>query len=188
VEQARAADRGNAGDRRMSEWEEFIKTAGQYYVAGRYSAFAGFIPTTGNLFHHAIEMFLKGGLSKTGITLADLKKLSHDLPKIWETFKRTFKDQSLDRFDHVIASLHRFEDIRYPDLIVQKGMNAKIEILAPARPPGPQSGSEPVYELSAHRRVSRSDIQNCKCQSSRFPKQSISQARGKAVSNGTEHR
>jgi hypothetical protein len=131
----------------MSEWEEFIKTAGQYYVAGRYSAFAGFIPTTGNLFHHAIEMFLKGGLSKTGITLADLKKLSHDLPKIWETFKRTFKDQSLDRFDHVIASLHRFEDIRYPDLIVQKGMNAKIEILAPARPPGPQSGSEPVYEL-----------------------------------------
>ena len=30
----------------MSEWEEFFKTAGQYYVAGRYSAFAGFIPVS----------------------------------------------------------------------------------------------------------------------------------------------
>ena len=47
-----------------TEWEEFFRTAGQYYVAGRYAAFAGFIPVTGNLLHHAIELFLKGGLSK----------------------------------------------------------------------------------------------------------------------------
>jgi hypothetical protein len=28
-----------------------FKTAGKYYVAGRYAAFTGFIPVTGNLLH-----------------------------------------------------------------------------------------------------------------------------------------
>jgi hypothetical protein len=35
-----------------SEWEEFFKMAGQYYVVGRFAAFAGLIPITGNLLHH----------------------------------------------------------------------------------------------------------------------------------------
>jgi hypothetical protein len=116
----------------MTEWEEFFKAAGQYYVAGRYSAFAGFIPVTGNLFHHAIEMFLKGGLSKTGMSLANLKKLNHDLPDIWATFKDLFNCPNLNRFDPLITSLHRFEEIRYPDLIVQKGLTASIHILSQA--------------------------------------------------------
>jgi hypothetical protein len=71
------------------EWEEFFKTAGQYYVGGRFAAFAGFIPITGNLLHHAVEMFLKGGLSKNGSSLVDLKKMNHNLPNIWAKFKAT---------------------------------------------------------------------------------------------------
>jgi hypothetical protein len=63
-----------------SEWEEFFKMAGQYYVVGRFAAFAGLIPITGNLLHHAVEMFLKGGLSKNGVSLVDLKKMGHNLP------------------------------------------------------------------------------------------------------------
>jgi hypothetical protein len=128
------------------EWIELFNIAGQYYVTGRYAAFAGFIPITGNLLHHAIEMYLKGGLSKRGANLADLKKLNHVLPNIWTKFKATFNDPALDRFDNVISSLHRFENIRYPDLIVQKGMQAIINITK--QPPlNPLSGPEPAYEL-----------------------------------------
>ena len=131
----------------MDEWEECFKPAGQYYVAGRYAAFAGFIPVTGNLFHHAVEMYLKGGLSKKGMSLADLKKLNHHLPNIWRKYKATFNDKALDQFDDAITSLHRFEDIRYPDLIVQKGMEAIVNILRQHVIPLVSSGPEPKYEL-----------------------------------------
>jgi hypothetical protein len=40
---------------------EFFKTGCQYYLAGRYAAFAGLNPVTGNLLRHAVENFLKGG-------------------------------------------------------------------------------------------------------------------------------
>jgi len=129
-----------------TDWEEFFKTAGQYYVAGRYAALAGFIPTTGNLLHHAVEMYLKGGLSKNGRSLTDLKKLNHNLPNIWTKFKETFNDPALNQFDDVISSLHRFEDIRYPDLIVAKGMLTTIDITRQGRVVQP-AGREPRYEL-----------------------------------------
>jgi methionyl-tRNA synthetase len=133
------------------EWQEFFKSAGQYYVVARYAAFAGFIPITGNLFHHTIEMFLKGGLSKGGMTFAELKRLGHDLPKIWTRFKATFNDPALDQFDDTLSSLHRFEDIRYPDSILSKGMLATIDITRHApltNPPGLNlPRQEPTYEL-----------------------------------------
>ncbi len=136
----------NEGQKMTNEWEEFFKAAGQYYVAGRYAAFAGFIPITGNLLHHAVEMFLKGGLSKKGVSLADLKKLGHNLPNIWKKFKATFNDSVLDQFDGAISSLHRFEDIRYPDLILEKGMLATINITRQTALLHP-SGPVPTYEL-----------------------------------------
>ena len=129
-----------------SEWGEFFAEAGQYYVVGRFAAFAGLAPITGNLLHHAVEMFLKGGLSKKGLSLADLKKLGHNLPNIWTKFKTTFNDPALAQFDDAVRSLHDFEDIRYPDLIVAKGMQVAINItsqptlLNSSRP-------EPAYAL-----------------------------------------
>jgi hypothetical protein len=38
--------------------DEFFKFGSQYYVAGRYRMFAGFMPVAANLHHHAIEMLL----------------------------------------------------------------------------------------------------------------------------------
>jgi hypothetical protein len=75
----------------------------------------------------------------------DLKKLGHDLPKIWEKFKTTFNDPALDKFDDTITALERFEDIRYPDLIVQKGLLATININKQLAIPA--TGPEPTYEL-----------------------------------------
>lgn len=120
----------------------------QYYAAGRLSAIASFIPVSGNLLHHAVEMLLKGHLSRR-LTLAQLKGLSHRLGDVWEKFKRDVKDSGLDDLDQVVAALDRFEEIRYPDRIVSQGMFGSISIFAP--PPKAESmqgaPSLPAYEL-----------------------------------------
>jgi hypothetical protein len=135
----------------------FFTNGCQYYVAGRYAAFAGFASTVGNVLHHAIEHFLKGGLSKTK-SLPELKQLGHNLPRIWEVFKTQVNDPALAQFDGVIATLHEFEEIRYPDPIVAGGMQCTIDItkarrdavkairdaLSPASTP---TLSVPEYEL-----------------------------------------
>jgi len=43
----------------------YFDAATHYYVAARFAYFARAIPTAGNLFHHAIEMYLKGCLVQT---------------------------------------------------------------------------------------------------------------------------
>jgi hypothetical protein len=68
---------------------EFFRYGCQYYVAGRYGVFAALIPVAANLHHHAIEMLLKGALSKS-MSLAEMKsKLWHRLQRCWEEFKNT---------------------------------------------------------------------------------------------------
>jgi hypothetical protein len=107
---------------------EFFKFGSQYYVAGRYGVFAGLMPVAANLHHHAIEMFLKGALSKS-MSLEELKrKLGHRLPKIWTKFKRQASDPSLNRFDKIIKELNKFEDIRYPDEILRRGAGMMFDI------------------------------------------------------------
>lgn len=130
----------------MNDWETLFQTAGQYYVAGRYSAFAGFIPVTGNLLHHAVEMYLKGGLSKKGADRKALRKLSHNLEQIWERFKSEYPDPVLSNFDRVIPQLDRFEDIRYPGPKLDQGMCAVINI--PRAITVHHLGPSPTYELS----------------------------------------
>jgi hypothetical protein len=72
-------------------------------------------------------MCLKGGLSKTK-TLAELKKLNHNLPAVWSEFKAQFKDPSLTQSDSVISALHKFEELRYPDSVLAKGMLCTVSI------------------------------------------------------------
>jgi hypothetical protein len=95
-------------------------------LQARFSASAGFAPVCGNLFHYAIEMYLKGHLSYKG--LPELKKLGHQLQEIWNCFKLDVGDVALDCFDQVISELHKFESIRYPDGILSDGMMASISM------------------------------------------------------------
>lgn len=128
--------------------QAFFSTATQYYVTGRYALLAGLNPVAGNLLHHAIEMYLKGGLAKT-MDLKQLKRFSHNLPDLWSTFKEQFADPALSRFDTLVLSLHRFEDLRYPDSILSRGMLVKtgadrpVPVDASHAPKRP----EPEYEL-----------------------------------------
>ena len=68
--------------------ETFLKLGIQYYTAARWAALAKLMPVCGNLYHHAIEMFLKARLSQN-YTLEQLSHhhFSHKLDKLWDTFK-----------------------------------------------------------------------------------------------------
>src|SRR5919109_157968 len=95
----------------------------QYYVAARFAARAGLVPIHGNLFHHAIEMYLKAALVGT-LTVAKMKQIGHCLPVLWDRFKET--DPTLARFDPTIHALDEFESIRYPNRIVDEGMLVSV--------------------------------------------------------------
>ena len=104
-------------------YEYFFKIALEYYVNGRAACISGCLFTTGNLLHHAVEMMLKGELSRT-VPLADLKdnkQFGHWLPKCWTAFKALFPSEDLTEFDPMIAELDKFEKIRYPDHLLAKG-------------------------------------------------------------------
>lgn len=125
----------------------FLSSGMQYYVSGRFAIFAGLVPVAGNLLHHAVEMFLKGGLAGS-MELGELKGLGHSLPKTWSAFKVRFDHPQLGRCDSVVDSLHAFEELRYPDSIVQKGARIMAGPVA-----GPRLGDSgqiiptPSYEL-----------------------------------------
>jgi hypothetical protein len=109
------------------EKEAFFDLGFKYYVTARFSAFAYFAPVSGNLFHHAIEMFLKGYLAP-GKSLAQLKQAGHKLASLWVSFKQEARDPALDRFDQTVSDLDQFESIRYPDRILSHGMRSFISI------------------------------------------------------------
>jgi hypothetical protein len=128
----------------------FFSSGTQYYVTGRFGVLAHQMPVAGNLIHHAIEMYLKGALAKK-MSLEQLRKLSHYLPNLWNTFKENFPSANSDSFDNLVLSLHTFEDIRYPDSVINKGMalaSGVIRGTSKINPkPVPDKPAVPVYEL-----------------------------------------
>src|SRR5947207_604246 len=92
----------------------------QYYIAGRSAALCQQIPVAGNLFHHAIEMLLKGDLAKVQ-SLGELKKLSHSLARIWVEFKAKHPAETLTPYDALIIDLDKIEELRYPDSVMRNG-------------------------------------------------------------------
>jgi len=123
----------------------------QYYLAGRYGAFAGLTPVVGNIMHHAIEMLLKGALTRSMTTERMRAKLRHHLLRTWAVFKDQVGNADLDRFDKTIGTLSTFEDIRYPDKIFDEGALLTVDITKDRRAMqsggGAAAASTPRYEL-----------------------------------------
>lgn len=127
--------------------ESFFSTGKQYYVSGRYAVLARLIPVAGNLLHHAVEMFLKGGLVSS-MEMAELRTLGHNLPNTWNVFKVRVGREGLDGFDPVVASLHAFEELRYPDSIIERGARMVVGVSGPSILATPeQIIPTPSYEL-----------------------------------------
>ena len=65
----------------------FMQNACQYYATARFAMHARCAPVCGNLFHHAVEMFLKVGLAQRR-ELSDLERMRHKLKeKLWPAFQ-----------------------------------------------------------------------------------------------------
>jgi hypothetical protein len=127
----------------------FFDLGFQYYVAGRFAASEGVAmsPVSGTLFHHAIEMFLKGELTNH-LTEGQRIGLKHRLKLTWNKFKAHIEGgPALSIFDQVIDELDKFEDIRYPEKIVSEGMTCSIGFGQRNPNPMKTSSRSPRYEL-----------------------------------------
>lgn len=111
----------------------FFEYALQYYVAGRSAYFGQSLPVAGNLFHSAVEMFLKSFLMEHGYSAKTLKvDFYHDVKKLWKEYKNLTKNSALKAFDQVIKDINVVEKLRYPNKSYtfatehQKGPKSKV--------------------------------------------------------------
>ena len=81
---------------------------------------AQLMPVCGNLFHHAVEMSLKSGLTKKR-KLSELKDMLHNLKVIWRAFKEEFPDATLKKHNQTIS------------LCVPKTLNPTIVVMKSAQ-------------------------------------------------------
>jgi hypothetical protein len=69
--------------------------------AGRFAAAARFMPVSGNLLHHAVEMFLAKLIGAAKIPR------HHNLKKLWKLYRQHHHaDSSLEKYTPVIAASH----------------------------------------------------------------------------------
>jgi hypothetical protein len=107
--------------------QELFRLGVQYYATARAAARFELMPTSGNQFHHAIEMMLKADLAKTE-SLPNLKnKYRHHLKKLWGASKLKHPASALSAFDALIDIIDRFEEIRYPDQYLADGAVIVLE-------------------------------------------------------------
>jgi len=111
----------------------YFNLATQYYVTARWATFTVAGTVAGNLFHHAIELYLKGDLSRS-VSQRDLRKYGHNLKRLWKDYTQKHSASALSGFDSCIKDLHKFETIRYPDAIAEKGMVFAIPVSRPQPP------------------------------------------------------
>jgi hypothetical protein len=106
---------------------EYFELGFQYYIVARFAASEGatLSPVVGNLFHHAVEMLLKGALTDR-TDEAERRRWSHNLQAAWQKFKTEIGNASLSSFDLIISELHKFESIRYPERIISQGMTCTV--------------------------------------------------------------
>ncbi len=108
----------------------YSKLGAQYYVAGRAAFFATCLPVAGNLLHHAVEMLIKGDLIQS-LRRSELKRPQHNLKRLWKSYKSRHKEIDLSGLDPLIRELEKFERIRYPDSMTDKGMTLLFSVVAP---------------------------------------------------------
>jgi len=151
---------------------DFFRAGVQYYVHGRQALLLGHESVAGSLFHQGFELMCKAALLapiyarhssgwETGTKAmrkaavdaytqeADryLRRLGHDLEKIWTEFRksRPMKGRgSLRAFDRAIRELNRWWTVRYPGFPEGVGLSIKTLIVDN---PSPARRKRGEYEL-----------------------------------------
>jgi hypothetical protein len=115
-------------------WYHAIEYGLDYYIAGRFATAHRAMPLSASILHLAVEMMLKACLAKddpidTILQYGSFKKgYRHNLARLWQEFRSRHQLPLSTEFDATIASLHDFEELRYPDILVQKGAMVTIEV------------------------------------------------------------
>jgi hypothetical protein len=125
----------------------FYKLGLHYYATARFAFFSAMLPLTGNLYHHGVEMVLKGRLTH-GYSLQGLRQFSHDLMRCWAAFKALYPAENLSPFDDLVAALHTFERLRYPDHLLAHGAHISFTLKSNPPPLNPPMPNQPGYQLS----------------------------------------
>jgi hypothetical protein len=107
----------NNRNRKLSD--AYLVLGSEYYTLARYAAREMYMPICATLFHHSLEMLLKGYLILF-LSSRELKRVGHNLSELWKIYKEKTKDTTLSRYDTTISHLNDVETIRYPDSIVDK--------------------------------------------------------------------
>ena len=132
---------------RESYWDLAIRYGLQYYVAGRFATANRFTPVCANLLHHAVELLLKACLSyddslETIEKYGDSKEgYRHNIRRLWDAFKERQPAPVPVEFDAIIAALHDFEEIRYPEKLIRTGAIIRINVFV--EEPIHANGQEP---------------------------------------------
>jgi hypothetical protein len=137
---------------RSRYWHLAIEYALGYFAAGRFAVHAHLMFVNGNLLHHAVEMLLKANLSRDD-NAAEIKQYGyrgnygHSLGGAWAEFKRRQNDSALDAYDDIVADLDKFEDIRYPDQLVNTGGSFNVGLVETDAKLPQSTLAVPRYEL-----------------------------------------
>jgi hypothetical protein len=103
------------------------------------------VPVAGNLFHHAVELFLKAAIShRVPIKRLASRSLGHNLEALWCEFK-VEHTKAEDSLFPVVETLNRFEDIRYPGAGEVQGPQLHLAIFR--HPEGKSMGAPGAYAL-----------------------------------------
>ena len=129
---------------RESYWAFAIRYGLQYYIAGRFATANRFTPVCANLLHHAVELLSKACLSYDD-SRETIEKYGqrnggygHDIRLLWAAFNKRQTAPVPVEFDAIVAALHDFEEIRYPEELIRNGAIIRINpfVEEPTHPNG----------------------------------------------------
>lgn len=140
---------------KASYWDHAVQSGTFYYIAGRYAALAHFMVVHANILHHGVEMLMKASLAK-GDSASRIREYGHpkrgyghSLGKLWQEVKIRNPRSDFARHDATVATLDKFEDIRYPEDLLRDGAQIVINLHdVPPAPPGNTTPTVPSFELS----------------------------------------
>lgn len=123
----------------------FLHLALQYLVSARFMALQLQVPVAGNLFHHAVELFLKAALAhRVPVCQLASRKLGHDLQALWREFKVEHPKADESLFP-IVETLSRFEDIRYP--VAGEVQGPQLHLAVFRHPEGKSMGAPGAYAM-----------------------------------------
>jgi hypothetical protein len=131
-------------------WHYFVELSLQYYAAGRSAALKQLHRVAPNLLHHAVELILKAALVRSH-PLDKLKNdYKHDLKLLWQAATVLNPRLLTPQRDQTIQDLDKFENLRYPDRLINQGATITVALTSGENPrlSGSRPASGPRYQFN----------------------------------------